>query len=154
MTSPSIFVLACGRPWMLGFSILDDVGSTTGGSSRIWHGDAVPLQPIAHIPCPDLELPEPAQVPQQTISCATCIIGRSRTSHAVEVELDVALAVLGEDNDLLHPCPHQVVAVLGLLEVTEQGVHGLHLVPNEFHVAAEAAWQLCLVQEHRHQPAQ
>jgi hypothetical protein len=63
----------------------------------------------------------------------------------VDVELDIAFAVSCEANDLLHPRPDLVVAVLSLGEVEDQAVHALHLIPDELHVAADAAKELRLV---------
>jgi hypothetical protein len=72
----------------------------------------------------------------------------------VDVELDVAFTVSSEADDLLHPPPDMVVSVLGLREVEEQAVHALHLVPDELHVATDAAEQLRLIEEEVGEAAQ
>uniref|UniRef100_M8CQW2 Uncharacterized protein n=1 Tax=Aegilops tauschii TaxID=37682 RepID=M8CQW2_AEGTA len=65
----------------------------------------------------------------------------------VDVELDVALTVAGEADDLLHPSADLVVTVVSLGEVEEQAVHALHLILDELNVAMEAAEQLRLIDE-------
>lgn len=72
----------------------------------------------------------------------------------MDVELDVATAIAGEANDLLHPCPDLVVAVLGLRELQEQAVHALNLVLDELHVATDAAEQLRLLDQDAGEAAQ
>lgn len=127
----------------------------------------IPLRPIAHITCPDFELPDPyrntvagrhctqkPEHPPQVAQDGSLSSGSAGTSDVLDVQLDVALTVTAEANDLLHPCPDLVVLMMGLGEVKEQAIHAPHLIVDELDITTEATKQLRLVEKGSSEAAQ
>uniref|UniRef100_A0A0E0RBL5 Uncharacterized protein n=1 Tax=Oryza rufipogon TaxID=4529 RepID=A0A0E0RBL5_ORYRU len=127
--------------------------------------------PVVHLTQSDLDVLDPrgqpvadGKVPDKTgdsLEVAEEALGwRPAGCDTLRILLNAVLTVVGEFHRLLDPWRALVVVVAvegaGLLfqEQQEEGVHHLHLVLDELHVAADAAKQPCLVSEHGADAAQ
>uniref|UniRef100_A0A0E0F878 Uncharacterized protein n=1 Tax=Oryza meridionalis TaxID=40149 RepID=A0A0E0F878_9ORYZ len=119
-------------------------------------GNVICPPPVVHLAYPDLDVLDlrgetvadgkPQHKPGHLPEAAEDTLWQSPSSDALHVLVDAVLGVAGEFRRLLHP--RQAVPVLGA-EEREQVVHHFHLVLDELHIAAHAAEQLCLADEHR-----
>uniref|UniRef100_A0A0E0J551 Uncharacterized protein n=1 Tax=Oryza nivara TaxID=4536 RepID=A0A0E0J551_ORYNI len=160
ITPPSSFIFLLTAVILLRWTVAVEVGT-----------NVIRLPPVAHLAQPDLDVldlhgqpvafgeatDKPGHPAEEAEEEA---LGGWPSCDALRVLLDAVLAVAGELHRL--PDPWRALAVVvvvegaGLLvqEEQEEGVHHLHLVLDELHVAADAAKQLCLVDEHGADAAQ
>uniref|UniRef100_A0A0D3HPI9 Uncharacterized protein n=1 Tax=Oryza barthii TaxID=65489 RepID=A0A0D3HPI9_9ORYZ len=160
ITPPSSFIFLFTAVVLLRWTVAVEVGT-----------NVIRLPPVAHLAQPDLDVLDlhgqpvafgeaPDKPGHPAEEAEEEALGGWPSCDALRVLLDAVLAVAGELHRLPDPWRALVVVVVvegaGLLvqEEQEEGVHHLHLVLDELHVAADAAKQLCLVDEHGADAAQ